>query len=186
MKKRLFIIYLILFSLAVAACAPKAETPNSGWKTYQNDALGVSFDLPETWVSQDANGVITIAVNQESLDNQISSGAGASITLASARDFDGFSDPVDILGLFMEYIESGRADLERIEEPEIITIRDQPASTISYRGKIREQNGLFKATIISNDENIALILTVDGSEGEEYQETLERITQSILVFKPAE
>lgn len=186
MRLRAFVYLIALFSLILAACSPKIEDPNQGWQTYQNDELGISFDLPETWVSQEVNGVITIAVNQEALDNQISSGTGASITLATAKDFDGFSDPDDILGLFMDYIEYGRPELERINEPELITIQEQPASTVSYRGDVREQNGLFTATIINNENNIALILTIDGSEGEEYQDALERITQSITVYSPVE
>ena len=181
MKKYISVFIILLISFVFAACTPKTDDPDLGWRTYQNDALGISFDLPDTWVTEEGDGVITIAVNQDALDNEIINGAGASITVATAKDFDGFSDPAGILALFIDYFKSGRSDLELISEPETITIQNQAASTVSYKGTVQEQTGVFVATIISKEDNIALILTIDGSESEEYQNTLERITQSISI-----
>ncbi len=186
MKPRAIILIMIVLSVRLAACASNPEEANKGWQPYQDDELGISFELPDTWVTQEGDGVITIANDQVGLDTEISSGAGASITLATSGDFDGFSDPVDILGLFIDFFENGRPNLERIGDPEIITIQDLPAATVTFRGDVREQSGLFTATIISNAENIALVLTIDGSAGEEYQEILERLTQSISVYGPVE
>jgi hypothetical protein len=100
MKFRFYLVSITLYIFALAACTPNSEDPESGWKTYENNELGISFELPDTWVSQENDAVVTIAVDQEALDNQISTGAGASITLATAKDFDGFSDPEGILGLY--------------------------------------------------------------------------------------
>lgn len=184
MRFRIFIFLAALFSLALAACSPKKDDLDQDWQLYQNAELGISFELPDTWVTQEAGDVITLAIDQEALDNGILSGAGASITLATPKDFDGYSEPGSILELFVEYFEYGRANLERIGEPELISIQGQPASTISYRGSVREQTGFFTATIISHDDNIALVLTIDGSENEEHQDTLERITHSISIYSP--
>ena len=181
MKKFISVFIILLFGFVFAACTPKTDDSDPGWQTYQNETLGISFDLPDTWVTQEGDGVITIAINQDALDNEIINGAGASITVATAKDFDGFSDPAGILALFIDYFESGRSDLELISEPEMITIQDQAASTVTYRGTVQEQSGVFVATIISKEDNIALILTIDGSESEEYQNTLMRITQSITI-----
>ena len=65
-------------------------------------------------------------------------------------------------------------------------LQDQPAETVSYRGTMNEQTGLFIAVIITNEEHIALVLAFDGSEGEQHQETLEQIAQSISVYPPGE
>jgi hypothetical protein len=184
MKKIAFVFTFILVALFLAACGSGNSGQNSDWQNYQNDELGISFKHPETWLIQEANGVITLAVDQEALDNNITTGAGATIMLATSADFDGWTDPRDILGLFMEYMEMGRDGLEKISEPEFTTIQDQPAGIVSYRGTIRDQTGLFTAITVINEDRIALMLAFDGSEDEQHQETLERITQSISVYPP--
>jgi hypothetical protein len=180
-----FIVIAIVVGLFLSACS-SLSNPDDGWQIFTDDELGISFEVPDTWVSEVEGDVITVAVDQEALDNGIINGAGASITLATARDFDGFSEPGGILELFMDYFEYGRTDLERIGDPELITVQEQPAGTISYRGTVRDRSGYFTATVISNDENIALVLTIDGSENEEHLATLDRITQSISVYETSE
>lgn len=185
MKKTALIFTFILFALILIACGAKNADLDGEWKSYQNDTLGVSFELPEAWVTKEVNGVVTFAVDQEALDNNIANGAGGTVMLATVDDFDGQGDPGDIIDLFMEYFELGR-DLEKLGEPEPLTIQGQPAQTVSYRGTVQDQTGLFIAVIITNEDHIALVLAFDGSEGEQYKETLERVTQSILVYPPSE
>jgi len=120
------------------------------------------------------------------LEDNLSNGAGAAIILATTSDFEGQSNPNDILNLYMDFMESGREDLEKISEPEFITIQDHPAGTASYRGTVHEQTGLFIAVVVTNEDQIELVLAFDGSEGEQHQETLGRITQSISVDPPSE
>ena len=184
MQLRNYVMINFLFILGLTACNAIYAEQDVGWTAYQNDELGISFDIPESWVIEENGGVVTIAANQESIENGVLTGAGASITLATARDFDGFSEPGGIMGLFMEYFEYGRENLERISEPELITVQELPASTVSYRGSVRERSGLFIATVISNEDHIALVLAIDGSENEENRATLERITQSLYVYPP--
>ena len=67
-----------------------------------------------------------------------------------------------------------------------VEIQDQRAGTVSYRGTVHEQTGLFIGVVITNEDHIALVLAFDGSDDEQHQETLERITQSISVYPPSE
>jgi hypothetical protein len=184
MKKTTLITFtFILFTLILVACGNAAQENN--WQNYQNDNLGIAFELPETWVTQEINGVITFAVDQEALDTNIATGAGGTVMLATVDDFDGQGDPSDIIDLFMEYFELGR-ELEKLGEPEALTIQDQLAQTVSYRGTVQDQTGLFIAVIITNEDHIALVLAFDGSEDEQHKETLERVTQTINVYPPTE
>jgi len=82
----------------------------------------------------------------------------------------------------MEYLEYGRTDLNRIGDPEMITIQELPAVNIEYRGTNREQNGNYTAVVIADDENLTLVFTFDGSENGIHQDTFERFTQSIALF----
>ncbi len=186
MKNTALIFTFILFALILVACGSENSDPEGNWQNFQYDELGISFELPETWVVQEVNDVITLANDQDALENNFSSGAGATIMLATVSDFEGWSDPSDILSLFMDYLELGRDDFVKIGEPEFIVIQDQPAGTVSYHGTMNEQTGLFVAVVITNEDYIALVLAFDGSEGEQHQETLERIAQSISVYQPSE
>jgi len=181
MKKTAFVIASVLLAIFLVACKSESDVD---WQSYQNSDLGISFEHPQTWLIQEANGVIKLTGEQEDVDNELTTGASATIMLATTTDFDGWSDPSDILGLYMEYLELGRENLEKLGEPEYITIQDQPAGIVSYRGTVREQSGLFTAVVVVNEEHIALVLTFDGSEGEQHQETLERFAQSISVYPP--
>ena len=186
MRNTTLIVTFIFFTLILVACGSENPDLTGNWQSYQYDDLGISYELPEAWVTQEVNGVITLASDQEILNNNLSTGAGATIMLATASDFEGWSEPLDILGLFMDYLEMGREDLEQIREPEFIAIQGQPAGTVSYRGTVQEQTGLFIGVVITNEDHIGLMLAFDGSDGERHQETLERITQSISVYPPSE
>jgi len=183
MKNTALIVIFILFALLLAGCG---SDHSGNWQNYQNDELGISFEFPETWVVEEISGAITLAIDQEALDSNLSTGAGATIMLATADDFEGWTAPSDILGLFMDYMELGREDLEKVGEPEFITIQGQPAGIVSYHGTLEKQTGLFIAAAITNENHIALVLAFDGSDGEQHQGTLERITQSISVYPPNE
>jgi hypothetical protein len=183
MKNIASIFIFIIFAFVMVACG---AGNSENWQTYQNDSLGISFEYPETWVIQEVGGGVALAVDQEALDSNISTGAGATIVLATASDFDGWTAPSDILGMFMDYMELGREDLEVLGEPEYPTIQDQSAGIVSYRGTMENQTGLFIAVTITNGDHIALVLAFDGTEGEQHQETLEHIAYSILVYPPGE
>jgi hypothetical protein len=183
MKKNIFLFTSILLTLLLASCS---SLNSDHWQSYQNHQLGISFEHPESWLIREVNGVITLAIDQEALDNDLTTGAGAKIMLATAGDFDDWNDTGDLLDLFMEYMEMGRENLEKISEPEFITIQDQSLGFVSYRGTAYKQTGLFTAGVITNSEQIALVLAFDGSEDEQHQETLAHFVQSISVYPPSE
>jgi hypothetical protein len=185
MKNLVLIVLLVFFTLILVACGSGNSAQGGNWQNYKNEALGISFEHPETWIVQEINGGITLAIDQEALDNNLSTGAGATIMLATVSDFGGLSEPSDILNLYMDYMEIGRDTLERISEPEFITIQGQPAGIVSYRGTVKEQTGLFTLVTITNEDQIALVLAFDGSQDEQHQETLEYIAQSISVYPPS-
>ena len=168
----------------MVACGSGNSAHSGNWQNYQNETLGISFEHPKTWIVQEIDGGIRLAIDQEALDNDLSTGAGATIMLATVSDFDGLVGPSDILDLYMDYMEIGRDTLERISEPEFVTIQGQPAGIVSYRGTVKEQTGLFTLAVITNEDQIALVLAFDGSEDEQHRETLEDIAQSISVYPP--
>ena len=170
--------------LILTACNSTSTSPDDGWKKIEYPLIGVNFEIPETWVTIDNENLINIARTEAELKDEVTPEMGASITLATTYDFDGYSDPVDILMLFIDYFESGRPKLERLSEPESITIQELPSATVSYQGTVRDQTGHFTATVINNDKSIALVFTFDGSEEGIYLEELERFTRSIFVFPP--
>ena len=182
MKKLVLIVILVFFTLILIACGSGNSAQGGNWQNYKNEALGISFEYPKTWIVQEIDGGIMLATDQEALDNDLSTGAGATIMLATVSDFEDLTEPSDILDLYMEYMELGRDSIERISEPEFITIKDQPAGIVSYRGTIQNQTGLFILVTIMNEDQIALVMAFDGSEDEQHRETLEDIAQSISVY----
>ena len=181
MKSKFVLVFLLLMTSILSACNSPTISNNDDWEEHNFQDLGVAFELPANWTTSVNENLINITVNEDDLENGSQPTAGASITMATARDFDGFSDPQDILGLFIEFFEYGRDDLERTSEPQTTTIQGLPAATVRYIGTVRDQSGSFTVTVISENDNIALIFTFDSSETGEYAENFERFTKSVTV-----
>lgn len=86
----------VFFTLILVACGLGSSAHDGNWQNYQNEALGISFEHPETWIVQEIDGVITFATDQEALDNNLSTGAGATIMLATVSDFEGLKQKAKI------------------------------------------------------------------------------------------
>jgi len=187
MKRTITLLSLVLLAaLALAACSP-AEPVGDAWESHEYQNLGVNFELPADWAVQESEQLINIANSSEGLDSETIPEAGATITLVSTDDFDGYSDPRDLLGFFMDYFEYGREDeLERLGDPEMLTIQDLPAATVAYEGTVRGQTGRYTATIIVNGEHVALVFTLDSSPDRQHEETFDRFTRSVYVYAPAQ
>ena len=187
MKRVLTLVSLAVLALvALAACSP-AEPVGDAWESHEYQKLGVNFELPADWAIQESEQLINIANSPEGLAGEVIPEAGATITLVGTAEFDGYSDPRDLLGFFMDYFEYGREDeLERLGEPEMLTIQDLPAATVAYDGTVRGQTGRYTATIIVNGEHVALVFTLDSSPDHQHSETLDRFSKSVYVYAPAQ
>jgi hypothetical protein len=179
---KLIFILLFLTALILTACNPalQAAESDTSWIKHESQALGISFELPGSWVTKEAPDVLTMANTQESLDaEKIGIGAGASITPASAADFQGINDPIKVIDVFVEFFQSSSPDIQMIQEPTEMIIQGQPAANVIFQGAVREQEGVFTTVIIAKDDDLILVLTVDGSEGGVYTETLNRFMDSV-------
>jgi len=186
MKRLTPLIIITLVVIALASCT-SAEPASDGWQTHEYEELGVTFELPEGWAVQETEQLINIANTAEGLSGETVPEVGASITLVGIEEFDGYSEPRDLLGFFMDYFEYGRGDtLERIGDPELTTIQNLPAATVAYDGAVRGNTGRYTAAVIVSGERVALVFTMDSSVGNQYQKTLERFTESVFVRAPGE
>jgi hypothetical protein len=170
---------LVLVPLLVVSCGLLSfGTP---WVENTSELHNVHFDTPEDWVIEELNDTINIGSSEETLISGIEQGAGASITPATIDDFNGLSDPVEILGLFKGFFEDGRENLLITAEPAAVSINDQTGASMAYEGSIRDQAGNFGVTVITKDNIVVLVLTVDGSERGNYAKQLEQFTHSIVI-----
>lgn len=174
MKK---IIVMIGLAFLLTSCG--ALPFGSNWNEYNSETHNVHFEFPEDWIVEELADTINIGSSEDTLSSEIADGAGASITPAATSEFNGETEPLEILNLFREFFETGRDELEIVMEPQSTTINDLPAATMSYRGAIAEQSGEFAVTIIVQDTESILILTIDGSPDGRYGDTLERLAQSV-------
>ena len=184
MKPKPMLMYTALLVLALTLAACGSDQPvDDGWTTYQSPQ-GLSFEIPQDWAVEEGDGVVTLASSPEALDSgDLNGAAGASITHATIDDFEGSNDTAIILDLFIDFFDSGTAELEQISPPGPTTIQGQTGSTVSYRGIVSEQDGLYTATVIANDTRLALILSIDGSTDERYAADLERVVNSLQMIE---
>ena len=69
------------------------------------------------------------------------------------------------------------------KETETLTIKDQSAATKTLEGSLEGKEGVYTFTAIINGENIAIVIAVDGSEGE-LTDTLAKVVNTIEVSQP--
>lgn len=175
---------LLVLLLVGAACSDRQP----GWVTYEHTATGVSFDIPEEWVVSDelddastTGVVLTLANSAESLGAETLTGAGGTVLIASAQEFSGESDPLTLLGFFVQLFTTGdNAIFTEAVAPQALTINGQSAATASYAGRLGEQAGVFNFTTVVNGPQIVVLILVDATPGE-FGATLEQIQQSLKV-----
>ena len=150
------------------------------WSEQEIESYGIHLDLPDSWTMKPDDGMVLIASSENSMsEKDYSDAAGLSITPASTDDFSGIDDPAEILVLFQDHFERGSNDVELILEPAVLTIMDQAAAHMKYKGIADGHEGIFEVAVIVKDSDVLLVFSVDGTESGNFQETLDRIIHSI-------
>jgi hypothetical protein len=170
--------------LILSACSPQVE--DESWIVYETEGLGIAVELPESWVIEEDQYLLSLANDSDHIiSKSFENGAGGTITPTTTFNFSNVEEPVEILERLKGYFNGEENSLNVIVEPTMLTIQGQSAATMTYDGTLQGQDGRFTTTVIVNDENVAVVFTIDGSEDNQYSEMLERITSSVIVSVPS-
>lgn len=167
---------LWLVTLVLAACA------GGRWLTYENDAAGITFDVPRDWVvdasadsSTSGGTLLQISGAPDAAGHQVS----GTVLVASDARFT-TTDAPDVLHDYFTALFTtgdGRSPgvLTPVRPTTMIDIAAQPAATSQYR---LQDGRLVTYITIANAQQIAFFTLIDGTT-EGAAETVERLQQSI-------
>jgi hypothetical protein len=181
-KRLLFVTALVaVVLLSSVACGGRER-----WITYTNEAAGITFDTPETWVVSDnmdaansAGVVLTVADSAESLGAAQFDGVGGTILIANSAEFSGQSDPLLLLDFFTGLFTAGDdVALVEVQPPISLIINEQTAASATYTGEFDGQPGTYQFTTIVDASQIAVLIMIDATNGE-FTEQLARLQQSV-------
>ncbi len=176
------------FVLLLSACSGNrtaAPADDEPWTSHTDETLGISLEYPAAWaIKNDPDGGMYISNDESNFGSPIIvDGAGVIVSTLSTSDFDGTSDPVQILDVYFQNLQSLNADLTPIGKTETLTIHGNDAATARYQGTIFDQQGELTFTAIVHGDRIASVMTIDTTASGEHSQRLRRITESVT-FTP--
>jgi len=197
-RKLVIIVSILLIILTSVVCGssgnsdPDATPTPEPWVTHTSEARGLTLELPESWVVEDdetggGNDTLNFANSKRALSaNNFDGNAVGIVFIGNTGDFGGFDDPELLLNLFEEgFIGSAgeEGSLTITKETETLTIKGQQAASKTLEGSLDGKEGVYTLTTIINGENVAIVIAVDGSEGE-LTDTLAKVVKTIEVSRP--
>ncbi len=169
---------VLILSLALTGCGGSGGAVTM--EPYTSATLGVTLDVPSKWVTEEADGQLTIADSEKSLSaDQIVDGAGVVVIGMPLSDLGGMTDPVEILSIFQESFLSEATNTEVLQEASARTIQEQSAATMKFKGEMEGQAGLYEVTVIVGANNLGIVLSVDTTESNSFADTLTKIVDSV-------
>jgi len=197
-RKFIIIVSILLIILTSVVCGssgnsdPDATPTPEPWVTHTSEARGLMLELPESWVVEDAetgggNDTFNFANSKRALSaNNFDGNAVGIIFMGTTGEFGGVEDPELLLNLFEQGFMGSAgdsADMAVTKETETLTIKGQPAASKTLEGSLDGKSGIYTLTAIINGENVAIVIAVDGSEGE-LTDTLAKAVGTIEVSQP--
>ena len=173
------VVIALSLVLILAACGRRADSdPNAiTWKTYSNDEIGVTLEMPDDWTVT-LDGADSLSLDHPKAD------VGAQVFITPAADFigTGLDEPLAFLQMSTDaFSDNGGADngLETLQPLTTTTIQGQPAARVTLKGNLDEANGVVVMAALTNSRSLAVIMTVDGTSDNAYSAVLERLLQSV-------
>lgn len=171
---------LLCLSFLLAGCSGANAVPMDD---YESTDLGIVLGKPESWVLEEADGVLYMATTQDALDSQaLEDQAAISISTSTTYDFNDMEDPVAIVNEFMSRFQSTNEGLEITQETAALTIQGQSAAQTAFNGTVANQPGFFTLSAIVRDGKVIVLFSIDGSTDSHYAEVIQQVTDS-LQFK---
>jgi hypothetical protein len=197
-RKLIVIASILLIILTSVVCGssgssdPDATPTSEPWVTHTSEARGLTLEMPKSWVVADdetggGNDTLNFANSNQALSaNDFDGNAVGIVFIGTTDEFGGLKDPELLLNLFEEGFVGSAGDESQMtvtKETETLTIKDQSAATKTLEGSLEGKEGVYTFTAIINGENIAIVIAVDGSEGE-LTDTLAKVVNTIEVSQP--
>jgi hypothetical protein len=167
---------------------PDATDSLTTLTTYDNEALGLSFQYPQSWDLVEGEGSVTVASNPELLTSETfdREGAGVAIAVGAPDEFEADS-PEDALLDAVSRFGYSREELS-VETFNTTTINGQEATVASIRGD-DDQSGqtlLFYTALLRQEQRVAVATGITLEQyADQFQPDLETITNSIRIRTPA-
>ena len=151
---------LLLAGVALSACGPadEAVAPVT-YTAYTNAATGLTFAYPETWaISETGEGQITIASNQEVIDEEAYTGGSVVNIFVGPADLFG-EDLVaalnELVGLMVE-----NESTTIIREAAATTIQGQEAASVTLAGREGNREVTLEAAIVRGESALAFMAAI--------------------------
>ncbi len=171
-------LIIALFGLFFLSACRSNSPALTNYISYTNEASGISFEYPETWIIKEEENEITLASKEEFIDSdKIAGGATVNIFLGPATGFEG-----DLIAILSELVTlmTEQENAEIVTEAKTVRINNQDAATVTFSGQEGNTTIIMRATIIMAKEKVAfMIILHDSAEEETFGPIGERITNSM-------
>lgn len=176
---RMHFIALSVLLLALMGCASSDEP--AGWQSYTSEALGLTFLLPDDWILEEESAEITFASQEELINAPVlADGGGGFVSVEPLAAYGGQEDPLAFMELIVAQF-TADGSLKVVAPAEARDRNGQAAATVGLAGVLDGQAGTFLVTVLIAHDKLALMVSIDATGDDRYQETLLRIADSLTL-----
>ncbi|MCI0393881.1 MAG: photosystem II reaction center PsbP family protein, partial [Chloroflexi bacterium] len=191
------LVLIVIFTL-LAACRKQEVIPEvSQFVPFQDDALGLSLEYPETWATHTSISGLTVAssdtvINNESLADIGNNGFVVIIpgeldvfNFQTAQEL-GSDDAVRAVAVYKALLEQEGQEYVTVEPPRELAMEGQSAAMMVLRSPVEGKHLITLMAVVINDDYMALVsaASLEDAAGA-MRPVFEQIINSIHVTAPA-
>lgn len=188
----------LLLLLGLAACqnnSPAVE-PDQSFTTFHDDALGLTLEYPENWLTHSSITGLTLATSQALIDGQSLSEIGdeasvviipGEIALFNAQTEQELTSDDALLALrvYRELLVQQGQNYTELAEPQLIEFDGQQVAIWPLESRVDGKNLVVRMGIVMGEEHMALVSAASvKAMADEYEPLFEHIISSIRVEAP--
>lgn len=189
----------LLLALGLAACqsdTPAAES-DQPFKIFHDEALGLTLEYPENWLTHSSISGLTLATSQALIDGQSLAEIGdeasvviipGEIALFNAQTDQELTseDALQALRVYRELLVRQGQNYVELAEPQMIEVDGQQIAIWPQESQVDGKNLVVRMGIVMGDEHMALVSAASiKDKADEYEPLFEHIISSIHVEAPS-
>lgn len=193
------IVVGLLFLLSLAACQKDAtsEATDLPFVTFHDDALGLTLEYPESWLTHTSITGLTLATNQAIIDSPSMADIGndafvviipGEIALFNAQTGQNLTNDqaLQALRVYRELLAREGQDYVELAEPQMIEDNGRQVAIWPLESEVDGKILVVRMGIVMGEDHMALISAASiKNKADEYEPLFEHIVSSIHVEAPA-
>jgi hypothetical protein len=193
----IMISLLLLFGLAACQNNSPAAATDQPFVTFHDDALGLTLEYPESWLTHTSMSGLTLATSQVIIDSQSMAEIGddafvviipGEIALFNAQTGQDLTsnEALQALRVYRELLAREGQNFVELAEPQMIEVDGRQVAIWPLESRVEGKVLVVRMGIVMGDDHMALISAASiKAKAEEYEPLFERVISTIQVEAPA-